>query len=68
MPAFPDRFMPFMDQPEGSLLSAAAILTYGRTIRTLRRYNRNSLNQEPKWRGPGTELKTGYKPAAPGKP
>jgi hydrogenase small subunit len=67
MPAFPDRFMPFMDQPEGSTISTAAVSTYGRTIRTLRRMNRKSLNNEPAWRQPGAELKSGYKPAAPRK-
>lgn len=67
MPAFPDRFMPFMEQAEGSFLSASAIFTYGKTIRTLRRFNRNSLNKEPKWRAPGPELTSGYKPSAPPK-
>ena len=61
MPGFPDKFMPFMDEPEGSLLSASAIFTYGRMIRTLRRFNRDAKNKEPGWRKPGTELKSGYK-------
>jgi hydrogenase small subunit len=29
MPGFPDKFMPFVDQPPGSLLSSAAVQTYG---------------------------------------
>ena len=29
MPGFPDKFMPFMDQPPGSLLSSQAVMTYG---------------------------------------
>lgn len=28
MPGFPDKFMPFMSQPPGSLLSSAAVQTY----------------------------------------
>ena len=32
MPGFPDKFMPFMNQPPGSLLSSAAVQTYGRAI------------------------------------
>ncbi len=50
MPGFPDKFMPFMDQPPGSLLSANAIMTYGRTIRALRRFTQHSLNKEPERR------------------
>ena len=30
MPGFPDKFMPFMNQPPGSLLSSNAVSTYGR--------------------------------------
>lgn len=47
MPGFPDKFMPFMDQPPGSLLSSAAITTYGTAIRALRRFTQASLNKEP---------------------
>jgi hydrogenase small subunit len=50
MPGFPDKFMPFMNQPPGSLLSAAAVMTYGRAIHALRRYILSSLNKEPDWR------------------
>ena len=32
MPGFPDKFMSFMNQPPGSLLSFAAVQTYGRAI------------------------------------
>jgi hydrogenase small subunit len=38
MPGFPEKFMPFMDQPPGSLLSSQAVSTYGRAIRALRRF------------------------------
>jgi hydrogenase small subunit len=50
MPGFPDKFMPFMDQPPGSLLSSAAVMTYGKAIHALRRFTQASLNKEPHWR------------------
>lgn len=50
MPGFPDKFMPFMNQPPGSLLSAQAVQTYGKAIYALRRYTQTSLNKEPSWR------------------
>jgi hydrogenase small subunit len=50
MPGFPDKFMPFMDQPPGSLLSSSAVMTYGRAIHALRRFTQSSLNKEPSWR------------------
>jgi len=50
MPGFPDKFMPFMDQPPGSLLSSRAVMTYGRAIHALRRFTQASLNREPSWR------------------
>jgi hydrogenase small subunit len=53
MPGFPDKFMAFMDQPPGSLLSSHAITTYGQTIRALRRFTQESLNKEPDWRRKG---------------
>jgi hydrogenase small subunit len=55
MPGFPDKFMPFMNQPPGSLLSSQAVMTYGRAIHALRRFTQSSLNKEPSWRGrPGS--------------
>ncbi|MEW6126073.1 MAG: hydrogenase expression protein HypE [Acidobacteriota bacterium] len=60
MPGFPDKFMPFMEQPPGSLLSSQAVMTYGRAIQALRRYTQISLNQEPAWRKRGSRLTTGY--------
>jgi hydrogenase small subunit len=60
MPGFPDKFMPFMDQPPGSLLSSQAVMTYGKAIHALRRYTQKSLNQEPAWRKRGRELLSGY--------
>jgi len=53
MPGFPDKFMPFMNQPPGSLLSSNAVMTYGRAIHALRRFTQASLNKEPSWRRPG---------------
>jgi len=50
MPGFPDKFMPFMNQPPGSLLSSNAIMTYGRAIQALRRFTQASMNKEPEWR------------------
>ena len=50
MPGFPDKFMPFMNQPPGSLLSASAVQTYGKAIHALRAFTQASLNQEPSWR------------------
>jgi hydrogenase small subunit len=50
MPGFPDKFMPFMNQPPGSLLSANAVMTYGRAIHALRRFTQASMNKEPSWR------------------
>lgn len=50
MPGFPDKFMPFMNQPPGSLLSSQAVETYGRAIHALRRFTQASLNKEPSWR------------------
>ena len=53
MPGFPDKFMPFMNQPPGSLLSSHAVMTYGKAIHALRRFTQASLNKEPSWRQPG---------------
>jgi hydrogenase small subunit len=52
MPGFPDKFMSFMDQPPGSLLSSQAIQSYGHAIRALRAFTKASMNKEPAWRKP----------------
>jgi hydrogenase small subunit len=62
MPGFPDKFMPFMDEPPGANISAVSIALYGRIIRSLRAYTNRKLNKEPKWRHPRGELTTGYSP------
>jgi hydrogenase small subunit len=62
MPGFPDKFMPFMDEPPGSKVSTAASGMYGSVIRTLRNVTAKTVDKEPKWRKTGRELTTGYRP------
>jgi len=63
MPGFPDKFMPFMDEPPGARLSSGMIsMTYGGMIRALRSITNSTVNKEPSWRHPGTKLTTGYQP------
>ncbi len=62
MPGFPDKFMPFMDEPPGAHLSSTAIVAYGRAMRSLRAFTNDTGNKEPKWRRPGARLTTGYQP------
>ena len=64
MPGFPDKFMPFMDQPPGATLSSTVAVTYGSLMRTLRSITNNTANKEPKWRQRGTRLTTGYQPTS----
>ncbi len=64
MPGFPDKFMPFMDEPPGARLSTTAVELYGRTIRALRGFTRASVNKEPSWRHP----KNANKPTAAPRP
>jgi len=61
MPGFPDKFMPFMDEPPGSRVSTTASSMYGTVIRTLRSFTARTADEEPKWRKKGDELLTGYK-------
>jgi hydrogenase small subunit len=62
MPGFPDKFMPFMDEPPGANVSSRAIKIYGSIIRTLRSMTNDSANKEPKWRHSEAPLTTGYRP------
>jgi hydrogenase small subunit len=62
MPGFPDRFMPFMDEPPGATISSKAVSVYGGAIRWLRHFTNKTLNKEPKWRHRGAKLTTGYQP------
>ncbi|MDQ6933008.1 MAG: hydrogenase expression protein HypE [Candidatus Eremiobacteraeota bacterium] len=62
MPGFPDKFMPFMDEPPGAKLSSAVSGLYGNVIRGLRNFTMDTVDEEPKWRKPGPVLTTGYEP------
>jgi hydrogenase small subunit len=64
MPGFPDKFMPFMDQPPGATLSSTVAVSYGSLMRTLRSITNNTANKEPKWRHRGARLTTGYQPTS----
>jgi len=64
MPGFPDKFMPFMDEPPGARVSTAAVGLYGRMVRSLRSITNSTVNKEPKWRHRGRQLTTGYIPEA----
>jgi len=55
MPGFPDKFMPFMEEPPGAKMSTAAVLMYGRTVRALRLFTRSALDKEPDRRRPSLE-------------
>ena len=60
MPGFPDKFMPFMDEPPGGKLSTGVVGVYGRAVSALRSFTNATLNEEPRWRHPRPELTTGY--------
>jgi hydrogenase small subunit len=62
MPGFPDKFMPFMDEPPGATFSSALVTQYGKLIRSLRGITNASVNKEPKWHHPEPVLTTGYQP------
>ena len=62
MPGFPDKFMPFMDEPPGSKLSTTTITFTGSLIRTLRGFTEQTADKEPKWRHKGDRLNTGFDP------
>ena len=65
MPGFPDKFMPFMDEPPGGkTFSSTAIGVYGsddpvaaRALRT------HTVNKEPKWRHNGPRAHNGISTA-----
>ncbi|HLU45803.1 MAG TPA: hydrogenase expression protein HypE [Natronosporangium sp.] len=61
MPGFPDKFMPFMDEPPGGALSSTISRAYGGVVRRLRRITLNTVDKEPKWRTKGDQLLTGYR-------
>jgi hydrogenase small subunit len=61
MPGFPDKFMPFMDEPPGARVSATASGAYGAVVRRLRTITLRTVDKEPKWRHKGRALLTGYR-------
>jgi hydrogenase small subunit len=61
MPGFPDKFMPFMDEPPGSKVSAGISGVLGKLVRNLRGITERTLDKEPKWRHRGKDLTTGYR-------
>jgi hydrogenase small subunit len=65
MPGFPDKFMPFMDEPPGGALSSMMATPYGALIRRLRSITNHTVNAEPRWRHNRPELTTGYNPRWP---
>jgi hydrogenase small subunit len=64
MPGFPDKFMPFMDEPPGARVSTASASAFGRAVSALRGLTQATLNKEPKWRHARAELTTGYQARA----
>jgi len=62
MPGFPDKFMPFMDEPPGGTVSSALTKVYGTMIQKLRSITNKTANEEPKWHHNGPELTSGYNP------
>ncbi len=62
MPGFPDKFLPFLDEPPGGKLSSAISKTYGGAMRRMREFTMLSLDDEPAWRRRGDALLSGYRP------
>ncbi|HVV44056.1 MAG TPA: hypothetical protein VHC72_02595, partial [Bryobacteraceae bacterium] len=62
MPGFPDKFMPFMDEPPGAHVSSRITNIYGGAIRALRGFTNDTVDKEPKWRHRAPKLTTGFQP------
>jgi len=62
MPGFPDKFMPFMDQPPGASVSTAVVQAWGGMVRRLRSVTNRTVNTEPRWHHNGPELTSGFDP------
>lgn len=62
MPGFPDKFMPFMDEPPGAKVSSMLSGALGGIVKSLRGITNRTLNKEPRWRHRRGELTTGYAP------
>jgi hydrogenase small subunit len=60
MPGFPDKFMPFMDEPPGGKISSTLSGIYGTVIKTMRNFTEATVDKEPSWRHKGKKLTTGY--------
>ncbi len=65
MPGFPDKFMPFMDEPPGAAVSTTLLQPYGRLIRRLRSLTNATANKEPRWHHNRGALTSGYSPRWP---
>jgi hydrogenase small subunit len=63
MPGFPDKFMPFMDEPPGAKISSDMSAAYGKAVRALRAITHDTADKETKWRHKRPALTTGYRPA-----
>jgi hydrogenase small subunit len=50
-----------MDEPPGGKLSTNVIRGWGAALRKLRGATTRAVDQEPKWRKPGSQLLTGAK-------
>ena len=61
MPGFPDKFMPFMDEPPGARVSTMTAGIIGTAVRALRKVTMKTVDEEPRWRERGSELLTGYR-------
>ena len=61
MPGFPDKFMPFMDEPPGAqtVSTRQSACTAARSA-PCAAFTKHTVNKEPKWRHPRPELTTGY--------
>ncbi|HKU81492.1 MAG TPA: hypothetical protein VJP76_04905 [Candidatus Tumulicola sp.] len=60
MPGFPDKFMPFMDEPPGGKISSTVATATGTVMKALRNFTTSTLDKEPSWRRKGKTLATGY--------
>jgi len=60
MPGFPDKFMPFMDEPPGGKISSTVSIATGTIIKAMRNFTTATVDKEPKWRHKGKQLTTGY--------
>ena len=58
MPGFPDKFMPFMDEPPGAQISSDIPGHTGWRFEPLRSITNDTVNKETKWRHNGPALTT----------